>query len=271
MKKAYIISLLLSITIGSCQKIDEMAGWKVEYFKGTPVYELAAAIKNDDLKQVEKLLRQKAFDINTRDNNYGNTVLTYATVYSKNEAIKMLLENGADPNLADTRYNETALILAVKNTRNNSGESYDNCNTEIIELMIKYGGNVNTKQQFNYTSTNGGAVSANTSLLGIASQNGCLNVVKLLVEHGADINFGTESEPNHIILSALYQNNLDIVKYLIVDKKAKVSPVLFTRPANGTTPAQNVSIESYLTDQDYVKDSDEFNLRQEIIDYLQNK
>lgn len=120
---------------------------------------------------VEMLLKNGA-RINARDKK-GETVLMKATSY-KTEIVDVLLEHGADPNIvADGDYVsvdgkraadcETALMQAV-----------DSGATQIIEMLVRHGANVNF------------ACGDGETALTKAAQDSQVETVKKLLESGAD-------------------------------------------------------------------------------------
>jgi len=115
-------------------------------------------------QEVVKLLIEVGADINAKDSD-GDTVLMYASQkdYYIN-VVKLLIKAGADVN-AKNNFEETALMWASKND-----------NKEIVKLLIEAGADVNAKNKFK-----------NTALM-LASINNHLNIVKLLIKAGANIN-----------------------------------------------------------------------------------
>ena len=79
--------------------------------------------------------------------------------------VKRLLELGTDVNLQDTEYGATALMWAA---------GYGH--TEIVELLIVSGADLDLKSQFGYTA------------LMMAANGGYTNIVELLINAGAEVN-----------------------------------------------------------------------------------
>lgn len=70
------------------------------------------------------------------------------------------------------------------------------------------------------------------------------------------------------IIEALYQDNLEIVKYLIIDKKEITPKIMFVRDFDPTKKPDNVTISSFLKEQDYTRNLKNEILRNEILKYL---
>lgn len=88
-------------------------------------------IHNGNFEEAIKLLIDKGADINFKD-KYGNTVLMNACIMNNTELVKLLLENGADINAKD-KDGYTALDLASINENNE--------NNEIIKILENAGAN----------------------------------------------------------------------------------------------------------------------------------
>jgi outer membrane protein assembly factor BamB len=87
------------------------------------------AAKANDLKTLKELI-DKGIDVNVK-NHYGVTALTFAIDKNNVNAVKFLLENGADPNLKDSFYGETPF-----------GWAFYRKNATIIKSMIEHGADI---------------------------------------------------------------------------------------------------------------------------------
>lgn len=272
----YIIKLFFILTFFNCckkadlindkstSKMKELDIAKAEFFKGTPAFELVNAIRDNDDKKIYDILKKIKNNIDCKDVHNGYTALMYATIYKKNNAIKILLENGANPNLNSDKDKVNAFFFALNNTNKMTNE----CNTDVLNLMLKYGANVNN----HYTLYSESQKSQN-HILNIACTKGCLNIVKLLVDKGADINYYDNKYENSPVLMALYQDNLDIVRYLIIERKAKIPKVLFTRNEDETESGEEekVDLKTFLNEQDYTNNPLNNKIKNEIISYISKR
>jgi ankyrin repeat domain-containing protein 17 len=82
-------------------------------------------------------------------------------------------------------------------------------NIENVDLFIKSGMDVNSKEQTNSTA------------LMVAASNGHIDIVKMLLENGANIN-DVDNSNSTALMHAAYTNHVEIVKILI-SKKAKLN------------------------------------------------
>ena len=154
-------------------------------------------IQSNNIGELEKMIR--GVDINKINNNSGDTPLIYAVYNGKKEAVKLLLEYGADPNIS-MEGGFTPLIVSI-------GISED---TYITKLLLDYGADSNFEAQYNGTP------------LMKASQRGNLEAVKLLLDYGADINLSARRTRAGAISMAIGYHHIHIVK-LLLDRGVDIS------------------------------------------------
>ncbi|NVO20716.1 MAG: PQQ-binding-like beta-propeller repeat protein [Bacteroidetes bacterium] len=96
------------------------------------------AAKTNDIKTLKELL-DKGIDVNVKT-QYGATALMYATDKVHPEAVKLLLEHGANPNLKDSFYGATPFLW-----------SFDKGNISIITEMVNHGADISTEEPMMYS------------------------------------------------------------------------------------------------------------------------
>jgi ankyrin repeat protein len=123
--------------------------------------ELVQDIRNNNLTSLKARLAEGA-TVDTRDQR-GTTLLMHAAALGSPEAVKMLLESGADVN-AKNDLEATALILGAGNA-------------EKARMLVEKGADVNAHSKL-----------GRTPLIIAAGCDGCSATVKLLLDKGADPN-----------------------------------------------------------------------------------
>ena len=124
------------------------------------------------------------------ENNQGETAWMIVLQQGFIEAVKLLIEKGADVN--------SALIFTVRN-----------CPFEVIKLLIDKGADVNAKDN-----------DGRTALMAAASK-GSNEAVKLLIEKGADVN-ATSNNGRTALMAAASKGSNEAVK-LLIEKGADVN------------------------------------------------
>ena len=180
----------------------------------TSTDELIQAIRNNDLAGL-KAAFAKGANVNARDSR-DTTLLMYAASSGSAEAVKLLLDSGADVN-AKNQFVNTALTLAADQP-------------EKARLLIEKGADVNAATKL-----------GRTPLMIAAHCAGCSATVKLLLEKGADPR-ALDSRKRTAIEEAAELDDLDSIKLLLErDVDADVADV------DGFTPlmsaASNCNLE----------------------------
>ena len=154
----------------------------------------------------------------------GKTALMASVIGFHLETSELLLQYGANPNSTDY-YKQTALHYAVENG--------DSVMTEmLLDYDAKLTPNAKGDSELIIASHNGdisliillleyGADTNHKNIFGrtalyTAAQNGYLNVVKALCEAGCDLNI-TDNKDYDALSIAVKQNNLEIAKYLVAN------------------------------------------------------
>ena len=158
--------------------------------------ELLAAIRADDLKSLGKKLGA-GVDLAVGD-AYGDTPLMYAASYAGEEALRMLLDHGADPN--DTNGSgATALMRAA----GDPGK---------VRLLLHTGAEVNGQSDL-----------GRTALMIAARKAGTVPILELLLDSGADPNTRDQRGVT-AIMDAARAGDADSIKVLL-ERDAVVNAV----------------------------------------------
>jgi ankyrin repeat protein len=118
------------------------------------------ALREGDGSAVRKMVQDDPGAVNLKGTG-GSTPLMYAALYGDADSIRLLLEAGADPNIRNDA-GATALLWAVDDL-------------EKTRLLLKAGADANTRSN-----------DGRTALLSATGRAGSAEVVKLLLDHGAN-------------------------------------------------------------------------------------
>jgi ankyrin repeat protein len=157
---------------------------------------LILASENGYLDIVKQIIYLGA-DVNANDNNNNITALMEASENGHLEIVQFLITNGADVNASD-KYNLTALMNAASNGH-----------ADIVKLLIENRANVNTINCL-----------GNTALIQV-TQNSImdketqLDIVKQLIQSGADVNIQDKYNKWTPLMDATSINKLEIVQELL--------------------------------------------------------
>lgn len=255
----WFLMILLFVVYG-CRR--PAPGFDFDLFKGTAAEELASAVKNESKGRIKEILRISKISPDTKEPKYGHTLLMLAVVNNLDESVQILLEAGADPNMrsAKNEGENTPMFLAC-----NPIFKRQICDLDVMKLLIDHKGNVNDSLKVQFL--NADYIVKYTPLIE-ACKSDCLDLVKLLVENGADINSYDYKEGFGPISKAIIYDNLHILKYLVIDKKAKIPKYCYVRQAHNESPRQELTVTDFLNEKEYKPNSKEYKLREEILDFL---
>ena len=189
---------------------------------------LLMAAKNGTAEMIE-LLAETGADINSTNAN-GTTPLMLAAASGQVDAVKVLLDRGAEVNAKDITNEQNALMFAAALGRADvvrllavKGAALDETTkvTEIVKREYRY----RLRQQQadpNRRLRNiriEGATSlptmGGTTALQFATREGHMDVVRALVEAGAEVDQVNAADQMSALTSALLNGNFDIAMYLV--------------------------------------------------------
>ena len=222
---------MIFLVLCECNGIEEkdLTVQNIEIFKSTPAWEAALYIEEDKTIRLKNILSENSLLVNYQEPLFGTTLLMRAISTEKYDAVKILLEYGANPDII-SKTGTTALFRAVSYSWDDTNPNKDD---RFVKILLDYDADPNLSYCSPTEDEVISPIECGTSPLMHATSRG-INKVKLLVEYGADINYRTKTQRTAAI-DALLMQSVDVAYYLIVEKKAEVSqPFYFYNVENDT-------------------------------------
>lgn len=165
----------------------------------------------------------------------GCTPLHFAVNFDNTQAAELLLDNGADisvkDDLGDTpwhlalnndayRDNYFAIMCTNENPVGSHGFSHFHVaclvgNVKAVEYFLNHGVNVNQPtSEYDFTNTRLGLACQSPLHVAIAENNGCKDVIELLLKNGANIN-SKDSELNTPLHHTQYNSDVKVLEILL--------------------------------------------------------
>ena len=135
MKNLFFI-VVVCFALNSCGFNLESDCYNFDNFKGTSLWELAQAVREDNATEVKELIKNKGVIIDFKDPKYNQTLLALAIQNKKRNAFMALLDAGANSNeLVGNLKNATPFIYGIQSSRN--------CDLFYVKRMLRHGANPN--------------------------------------------------------------------------------------------------------------------------------
>lgn len=246
--RPFILLVLIAIFGLSCSLIfKENPINTIDNYEGA-YYKLMWSVKKGNVEDIKKIVVENHLVLNYADETNGVSLLNWCIFNNKKEAFKELLLLGANPNWQDSGgLFAPAIIEASKLSTTN----------DYLILSLKYRGNPNCISKKIEGSEN------QTPLFGTL-YSGNLKNVKMIVENGANVNLtiGNYWSP---LADALMHNKIEIAKYLI-EKGANYNELKFK-----TRLGKDLNILDFLRNNEFILNSNEYQIKLNIIILLKNK
>jgi uncharacterized protein len=257
--RKYVLLVSIIIFVVGCgklareQKMDKskLLGSDYRLFQETPAWELAKAVWDDDFKKINELTQKDKNLINYRDPKLGKTLLFLTMWHNQLETFKLLLSLGADPNIHDTYDGTSPIIEACK----------CDFNIYFVKLLLKNGANPNDieigkRRDDNHTRY---------SPLMAAAESGNINLVRLLIDKGACLNYQNEFGRSALSI-AITQEKYNVILYLLKKGVDYRMPTSYDKAQHKT-----YYIEDELQYMLPELNSSEYKTKMLIVDFLKGK
>lgn len=264
MKKALFI--LVCILIYSCNNREkvvdksELLGNDYRLFQNTPAWELAKAVEDEDESKINEILAKNKELNNYQEQKFGSNLLFLTIRNQQYKSFKILLENKPNLGIRNSYDGSSAIIEACEY------KAYD---IKFVELLIKNGANVNDVQVDIEKEGK-----TKTPLM-VAAKTGKMDLVKLLIENGAEINYYNKYAQS-ALSECIMVNKYDIAFFLL-QKNAEYRKPIFFRIDYSAPPNSKIENEKgkpmYLIDvlREAPSDYDKDKYKLAIMNYLKNK
>ena len=187
-----IFSCLLFSCIYDREKIIDkkyLNGFDYRLFQNTPAWELAKAVEDGNESKINSIIAKDSSLINYQEPKYGSTLLIMTLRREQMKSFKILLNNKANINIYDTFTGRSAIIHAC----------ILGVSDKYVEMLLKEGAKVNDIEIGERKKGN----STRYTPLIAASKSGNLEVVKLLIKNGADINYQNEYKGSALSIATI--------------------------------------------------------------------
>ena len=185
--------------------------------------------------RVAQLLLERGADVNTRRKD-GRTPLHSASYFGNLEIVRLLLDHGADPEASAEGDMGAKPLHKVSAGKYRSQED----GVRVAQLLLERGADVNTRRKDDWTP------------LHVASYFGNLEIVRLLLDHGADPEASAEGD-----MGAKPLHKVSYGKYRSQEDGVRVAQLLLERGANVNTQrndhATPLSLASYIGNVEIVQ------------------
>lgn len=265
----------MTSTLNSCA--SDIRGFEFENFNGTPLSELAIAVKNNDSKEIKRIITENKVDINYKEPIFKQTLLTLAIVNRKKEAFIELLKGNSDPNIIlGNSQNTSPLTIAIL--------YQNNCNLYYIKELLEHGANPNLKIIPNDGKSFSDYYPLFTSIRKGINEDECTDVIKLLIEYDADVNCCSprpmiDNMCEGVINECLTCDCMYFLRFFVIEKKIKIPKIVYVKGGINQDTQKEYSLFEILNTEDYkfedfiqdgekVDRSDSRKIRNEILEYL---
>lgn len=254
------LSFLMFVTVTFA---EEWPSLNYKAFQNTIGWPLALAVKSQNTKEIEKLIKVDKISVDFVDSE-GNSLLMVAILTKKEKSIKKLLEFGANPNLR-SRDGDTPFLFAC------SLYLETHLKLDLFKLLIKYGADINTRL---FVKDERGWY-FKTPLIESIDNSYRFRKDKLfyfLIEKGADIYAFADDSSTCLISELIISDRADLLKFLIFNKKIKIPTYTSILPDFKTQILKRKNILEELEEWNRLTDDKRnYKIAEELILYIKGR
>ena len=270
--KTIMLQIVFSCLLLSCSDINKinrdksvdkskLLGCDYRLFQNTPAWELAKAVWDEDEKKIKDIVSKNPELINYQEPKFGSTLLMLTIKNQQLKPFRVLISNKADVNIYDTYDGTSALIEAC---------TYDFYSIQFVKTLLENGADINFAE---IGERRQGNTTRYTPLIA-AAETGSLDLVKMLVKYGADINYKNEYGGS-AFNSAVMLDKYKVALYLIKNGADYSSPIFIrfgnSYPYNPEEDTPMYLIDVLKEDNHHSMSIGESVYRKRLIELLKNK
>lgn len=257
--KKYILLISIVLSTVGCGKLtrevevdkSKLRCYDYRLFQKTPAWELAKAVWDDDFKKIQELTKTDKDLINYQEPRFGQTLLFLTMWHNQKVIFGFLLSLGANPNIHDTYDGSSPIIVACQ-------ERFD---IEFVMILLRNGANPSDVEVGKRRDGN----STRYTPLMAAARSGNIDLVELLINKGANINYVNEFGRS-VLSEAITQEKYDVILYLL---KSGVNYHMLTSQNEEQHRAYYIEDElQYMLPE---LNSSEYKTKMLIVDFLKEK
>ncbi|MBO9202428.1 MULTISPECIES: ankyrin repeat domain-containing protein [Niastella] len=250
----FLISFLLLSCIDREKPVNKakLKGDDYRLFQNTPAWELAKAVQDENEDRIKGILVKDPGLVNFQEPKFGHTLLQLTIRNQQLESFKLLLANKANIHIHDTYDGTSALIEACR---------YPWYDIRFAEILVQNGANVNDVEVGERRKGN----STRFTPLMEAAKEGRLDMVKLFVSNGANIDYQNEYKQS-ALSQAVILEHYDVLLFLLQNGVDYKLPITYNETQHKTY---------YLVDElrFFMPDlgSKDHQLKKQVVDYLKTR
>lgn len=199
MKKVFFLFIIMMVLTSCLNDNKDYIGRDIELWENTEIWSFAKCVSEGEFDKAKKMTTQDHIDVDCKEPKFGETLLSWAILNDNIEAVRFLVDHGANPNSHNTYNGESPMTDAAGGFHS----------IEILSYLLMHGGNPNDyvrdDEILEYKSSE-------TPLTKAAFTS--LEKTKMLVEAGGDPNFSVEAGQTPFFKAAY---RVDILEYLLTN------------------------------------------------------
>ena len=251
-------------------------GYEFKNFENTPLNELAIAVKNNDVLEMQQIIKHSKLNINYLEPVNKQSLLSLSIVNEKEEAFLQLLQLGANPNIILGTYGQTSAITEAINNRSEQQIYF-------VKNLLKFNANPNLEIIPNHNEFFLDYYPLISAIRYTDEDD--LEIIKLLIDNGANMyccnpTINPKEFCEGVLEACLSGANMVKLRYLIIEKKIKIPDIVFILGSGNKKTQEKLSLSEMLNTEnflfeDFVEEdgikqtfNNQRKIKKEILDYL---